>query len=147
MILAYKNYGTLRADGHRLQLRKLYAMISTEALSFEKESVLSLIMQTLWECGVNEDAEDEDSIQESHIDFTDPTFCIAMIELLEEFVEQQKENWMHPLKLLMVTLLAIRAFEINQSDDVANRILQLLNEIRIKAQAHSTHSSTIIASL
>lgn len=44
----YKNFGFLRADGHRIQIRKLFSMIETEALSFEKEDVLLLVMQTLW---------------------------------------------------------------------------------------------------
>lgn len=86
----YKNFGTLRSDGHRLQIRKLYAMIETESLSFEKEGVLALVMQTLWECEVSGEA---DYVRESHIDFRDAKFCDAMIELLQKFVEQQKNNW------------------------------------------------------
>lgn len=116
----FKNFGTLRADGHRLQFRKLFAMIETEALSFEKESVLSLIMQTLWECG----------IRETHSDFSDKKFCIAMIELLNKFIEQHKDNWMHPFKMLMATLIAVRIFEINDNEKVADKIVCLLNTVR-----------------
>lgn len=43
-LVEFKNFGSLRADGHRLQWRKLYAMIEAEALSFENASVLSLII-------------------------------------------------------------------------------------------------------
>ncbi|XP_055297736.1 uncharacterized protein LOC129566134 [Sitodiplosis mosellana] len=116
----YKHFGALRADGHRLQLRKLFAMIETEALSFEKESVLSLIMQTLWECGV----------RETHSDFSDSKFCSAMIELLRKFVNQQKDNWMHPFKLVMATLISIRIFEINDDGAMADEIVGLLISIR-----------------
>lgn len=126
----YINFGSLRADGHRLQLRKLYAMIETESLSFEKESVLALIMQTLWECGKSGDG---NSIRESHIDFADAKFCSAMIELLEKFVSQQRNNWMHPFKLLIVTLIAVRAYEINSNEAIAIEIVQLLRKIRIIA--------------
>lgn len=126
----YKNFGSLRADGHRLQIRKLYAMLETEALSFEKESVLALIMQTLWECGVSGDG---NSIRESHIDFSDVKFCAAMIEQLEKFVKQQESNWMHPFKLLTATLIAVRAFEINDSPILANKIAILLSSIRSNA--------------
>lgn len=123
----YKNFGSLRADGHRLQMRKLYAMIETEALSFEKESVLILVMQTLWECGVSGPS---GFIRESHIDFRDPKFCDGMIEILAKFAEQQKNNWMHPFKLFTVTLVAIRAFEINDTQALANKIAKLLSRIR-----------------
>lgn len=126
----YKSYCSLRADGHRLQLRNLYTMIATESLSFEKESVLALIMQTLWECGVSGTNE---SVRESHIDFRDTKFCSAMIELLVKYVNQQRNNWVHPFKLLTVTLITIRAFEINCDDAVAHAIAKLLRLIRAVA--------------
>lgn len=123
----YKNFGSLRADGHRLQIRKLYAMIETEALSFENESVLALVIQTLWECGVIGEA---DATRESHADFADVKFCDTMITLLAKFVDQHRDNWVHPFKLLTATLVAIRAFEINRDEELANRIAKLLSQIR-----------------
>lgn len=100
----YKNFGTLRADGHRLQLRKLYAMIETEALSFEKDSVLSLIMQTLWECGIKGDDTTDHAkiIRESHMDFTNEEFCKAVLHSLEKYAIRQENNWMHPVKLTVL---------------------------------------------
>lgn len=43
----YKNFGSLRADGHRLQLRKLYAMIETDSLSFESQVRFTLNLYLL----------------------------------------------------------------------------------------------------
>lgn len=43
----FVNFGTLRADGHRTQLRKFYAMLASEGLSFETKSVQALVMQTM----------------------------------------------------------------------------------------------------
>lgn len=124
----FKNFGSLRADGHRLQLRKLFAMIETEALSFDKESVLLLIMQTLWECGVSGAGE---SLREPHMDLNEPKFCTALIELLEHFIGKHKHNWMNPFKLLVATVIAVRAFEINGTETLANEIVQrLLKRIR-----------------
>lgn len=123
----FKNFGSLRADGWRLQLRKLYAMIETEALSFEKSSVLSLIMQLLWEAGVSGI---DGSIRESFADFNDPTFSHAMIELLSKFSEQQSNNWVHPKKLLMTAFIAVRVFEVNSDNIVADEIVLLLEKIR-----------------
>lgn len=102
-------------------------MIETEALPFEKEDVLALVMQTLWECGVSGDV---NYIRESHLDFHDAIFCNAMIDLLGKFVEQQRSNWMHPIKLLTVALIAVRAFEINETERVAIKIVKLLNRVR-----------------
>lgn len=123
----YLNFGSLRADGHRLQLRKLYAMIECESLSFEKSSVLSLVMQTIWEAGSNSDGE---SYRDSFADFDNAIFGRQMIELLEKFCEQQKDNWMHPTKMLVATLIAVRVYEINVREPVADQIVDLLEKIR-----------------
>ncbi|XP_055301272.1 uncharacterized protein LOC129567922 [Sitodiplosis mosellana] len=123
----YKNFGTLRSDGNRLQIRKLYALIATEALSFEKEAVLALVMQTLWECEVSGEG---GFIRESHIDFSDTKFCDAMINLLANVLEQQTNNWMHPFKLFTVTLIAVRAFEINDTVALVGKIVKLLSSVR-----------------
>lgn len=124
----YKNFGSLRADGHRLQLRKLYATIETESLSFETLSVQALIMQTIWEVGPNNPL----AVQwnETHEDFTDPKFATAMIDLIDKFINTQKCNWKHPLKLLMAALIAVRVFEMNDDNNVADRIAQLLVKLR-----------------
>lgn len=144
-ISEFKSFGTLRADGHRLQLRKLCAIIETEALSFEKESVLALIMQTLWECGVKGDTADGgvadansstgtqmQIVRESHMDLLDQEFCSALIERLKTYTQQQENNWMHPFKLLMVAVVAVRIFEVNNelNGQVVKQAVDLLNKIR-----------------
>lgn len=78
-------------------------------------------MQTLWELGC----------RDTHTDFSDMRFCAAMIELLKKYVEQQEDNWMHPFKLLMATLIAVRIFEINDDVTIANQIASLLCDIRV----------------
>lgn len=144
----FKNFGSLRADGHRLQLRKLYAMIETESLAFETLSVQALIMQCLWEMGpVNPNAL---HWNESHQDFTDPKFALAMIELIDKFIDTQKSNWKHPLKLTITVLIAVRVFEMNDDESVADRIVQLLVKLRdiafdwihkVQAAMHETHAT------
>lgn len=123
----YKNFGSLRADGHRLQLRKLYAMIETETLSFETSSVLSLIMQTIWETGPGGTSLYN---RESHEDFIDPIFSMEMVKLLGKFINQQKSNWKDPKKFLMATLIMVRIFDLNPDVTVVNEIVHLLRKIR-----------------
>ncbi|XP_031636747.1 uncharacterized protein LOC116349465 [Contarinia nasturtii] len=129
-IAEFKNFGSLRADGNRLQWRKLYAMIESEALSFENSSVLSLVMQSIWEMGVGGDV---GAIRESHEDLKCINFSGAIIRLLEKYIEQQKNNWAHPLKLLMIALIAVRVFEINENEEFAIKIATLLNKLRMIA--------------
>lgn len=123
----FKNFGSLRADGHRLQLRKLYAMIETEALSFDEMSVLSLVLQTIWETGVRGDGH---FMRESFEDFCDPKFSSIMICLLDSYIEKQKDNWAHPIKLLIVAFIAVRLFELNDDEIVVNESVALLHKLR-----------------
>ncbi len=143
----FKNFGSLRADGHRLQLRKLYAMIETESLAFETLSVQALIMQCLWEVGPsNPNAK---QWNESHEDLTDPEFAGAFIELIDKFINSQRSNWKHPLKLMMTALIAVRIFEMNDDELIADRIVQLLVKLRdiafdwiqkVQTAMHETHA-------
>lgn len=126
----FKNFGSLRADGHRLQWRKLYAMIESEALSFDNSSVLSLIMQTIWETGRSGEI---GSIRESHEDLKCIKFSRAMISLLDRYIDRQKSNWSHPLKLLMVVLISVRVFEMNEDAEWAKQIAAFLHKLRTVA--------------
>lgn len=81
-IAEYKEFGSLRADGHRLQYRNLYRTISDESLSFETPSVLALVMQALWEAGPG-------GIQwyrEANEDFVDLDFVRATHDLLAAYI-------------------------------------------------------------
>lgn len=96
-LLEFKNFGSLRADGHQLQWRKLYAMIECEAMSFENSSVLSLILQTIWETEISGNGGE---IRESYMDIKTLKLSRKMIELLEKTAEKQRNNWAHPLKVI-----------------------------------------------
>lgn len=126
-LVEFKNFGSLRADGHRLQWRKLYTMIEAETLTFENPSVLSLIMQTIWEAGAGGEP---GIIRESHEDLQCLKFTRALIQLLDKYVEQQKNNWAHPLKLLMVVLVAVRIFEVNENESLIHDIAVILDKSR-----------------
>lgn len=127
-LLEFKNFGTLRADGHRLQLRKLYAMLENVALSFDQLSVLSLVLQTIWEAGPCGGCS---YITESHEDFTHAGFASIMIMALRQFVNQQADNWAHPTKLLVAVLIATRIFELNEENNtILDLVVKLLDEIR-----------------
>lgn len=69
-------------------------------------------------------------IRESHIDFRDAKFYATIIQILNYYIEQQKNNWVHPFKLLNATLIAIRAFEINENVGLADKTVNLLCRVR-----------------
>ncbi|KAJ6643823.1 hypothetical protein Bhyg_08788, partial [Pseudolycoriella hygida] len=126
-ISEYKEFGSIRADGHRLQLRKLMAAVETESLSFEYQSVLSLIQQSMWETGI---CGYIGYIRESHDDLLNEDFATAMIDTLSRFVDKQRDNWAHPMKLLTVSFMTVRIFEVNSLESVADQLVHLLNKLR-----------------
>lgn len=131
----YKNFGLLRADGYILQLRKLYALIASESLSFETQSVQALIMQTIWQLGPDRKLQWSTWYRKAHQDFTNPDFVMEMCKLIENFIEIQKSNWKHPRKLMTIAMIAVRMYEMNydngdQSEKVTDKIVKLLQKLR-----------------
>lgn len=124
-IAEYINFGSLRADGHRLQLRNLYRVISDESLSFETPSVLALVMQTLWEAGPA-----TMWYRESNEDFVNVDFVQAMTDLLDAYTQRQQSNWRNPLKLVVATLVVCRMFEMNSDAGIADRLAEVLLKFR-----------------
>lgn len=127
--IEYINFGSLRADGHRLQYRNLYRAISDEGLSFETPSVLSLVMQTLWEAG----PASLKWYRETNIDLVESEFVRAMMDLLTTYIQGQRENWKNPYKLMVATLIMCRMFEINSDADNAARLARCLLKFRARA--------------
>lgn len=133
LLSEFKEFGSLRADGHRLQLRKLYAMIETDALSFDQRSVQTLILQTIWQMGPSSETS---FVRESHEDFVNVDFAMAVLELLEKCVQHQGDNWANPTKLLTIVFIGLRIFELNDfkhddaHENILNRVMEILHKIR-----------------
>lgn len=119
----YVAFGSIRSDGHRLQLRNIYRALATEALSFEKESVAVLVLQALWQAGPRSE---NHWIRESHEDLTDNIFALEMLDLLSKYLSSQQDNWKHPLKLMVAILIATRILELNDNDTIVNSAVSLL---------------------
>lgn len=130
-IAEYIAFGSLRADGHRLQYFNLYRAISDESLSFETPSVLALIMQTLWEIGP--EPKTIAWYRESNEELTNAEFVQSTADLLEAYIERQQRNWRNPLKMVVATLIVCRMFEINTDPGVADRLAGVLLKFRLTA--------------
>lgn len=128
-VAEYVKFGSLRADGHRLQLRNLYRFLADESLSFETPSVLALVMQTLWQTGPAGSA----WYRESNEDFICSDFVWAMVDSLDAYVQRLQENWKNPLKLMVATLIVCRMFEINSDAALADRLAEVLLKFRLTA--------------
>lgn len=119
----YVAFGSLRSDGHRLQMRNIYRVLATETLSFEKESVAVLIIQALWQAGPKSA---NLWIRESHEDLADGVFASEMLDMLHKYASSQQDNWKHPLKMMIIILIATRILELNSNRTIITTAINVL---------------------
>ncbi|CAL8123847.1 unnamed protein product [Orchesella dallaii] len=118
-------FGTLRA-GNRIQLLNLYRFIYDRVLSLQREPVLALTLQTIWQVGPI----DKDGIRDSHVDFKCTGFCMQFLKLLEELVASREINYSEPLILFTVILITIRMMELNDDEECRDYCYQFLKKCR-----------------
>lgn len=105
-------FGSLRA-GHRIQLMNLYRYLSNRQLQLEREPVLALILQTLWEVGPRTDYNAGD--REAHVDFLDDEFTEEFVQLLETLVSNNDTNYANPLIFTGIVVITGRIMELNET--------------------------------
>ncbi|CAL8123849.1 unnamed protein product [Orchesella dallaii] len=121
-------FGSLRA-GHRIQLRNLFRSISSRELCLEKEAVLALILQTLWEVGPR----DNNGIRDSHLDFflEESEFSLEFMDMLEKLMEANNTNYANPIILLTAVCIIARILELNQSQTCKDKCYALMQKARL----------------
>ncbi|CAL8134250.1 unnamed protein product [Orchesella dallaii] len=118
-------YGSMRS-GHRIQLRNLYAAVANHTIALEHESVLALILQTIWEVG----PKSQENLRETHADFYEKSFSLEFLELLGRVLKSNATNWSCPMVMMNLLVLIIRILELNEDEEVQNRCTQLLKQSR-----------------
>ncbi|CAL8134338.1 unnamed protein product [Orchesella dallaii] len=118
-------YGSMRS-GLRIQLRNLYAAIANQSIAFEQESVLALILQTIWEVGPTS----KENLKEIHADFYEKEFSLEFIQQLEHMLKSNATNWSSPMVIMAVIVLTIRVLELNENEEVQSSCSRLLKQIR-----------------
>lgn len=122
----YIAFGSIRADGNRVQLSKLYHEISDRAISLHKEPVLALVLQTLWQVGPR----NKNDKRESHEDFLRLEFSLEFLNLLEDLVYLCEGNYSEPLVLLIAIVITVRILEINPGERCKEACYTLLKTCR-----------------
>lgn len=117
-------FGSLRA-GHRIQIMNLYRYIANRQLQLEKEPVVALLLQTLWQVGPREKV---GGPRESHLDFMDSEFTNEFLEMLENLAGSNDTNYANPLILLNIIAITVRILELN--GDCRERCYILLKQCR-----------------
>jgi hypothetical protein len=119
-------FGTLRAGEH-LQLHNLIRCIELRQLSFEKQSVVTLIMQTLWQCESNDNGQ---WYRDAHYMIGDVneanSFCPRLLQSLNTWLDEMECNFDKDGVLHCIILIATRILDMSQgaNDTAAATLLR-----------------------
>lgn len=123
----YIAFGSLRADGEKTQWLNICDELRASTLSWNTESVCSLIKQSAWQaCSIG-----TTTLRTAHKLFESIEFTTALLSNLEDVVESIQANRQchHTMEVLIV--LAARTLSLTvESNDVAPRCLDLLQRCR-----------------
>jgi hypothetical protein len=138
-------FGTLRAGKH-LQLHNLIRCIELRQLSFEKQSVVTLIMQTLWQCESNGNGQ---WYRDAHymIGDVDETtkFCPRLLQSLNAWLDEIECNFETDSVLHAIVLISTRILDMSKgTNDTA---VATLLRCRIVAFNWCTRIETALAKL
>ncbi|XP_063718133.1 uncharacterized protein LOC134845172 isoform X2 [Symsagittifera roscoffensis] len=134
----FRVFGCCRA-GSRLQIRNLIAALKSNALSWHREDVVSLVCQILWETGghilddekkfgnMNEsknelnnprDCSEDDQekrTRNQHRDLLDEEFVFDALKVLEVQLDAIQDNWDKSLSLLCLAIFGCRLVEFSEN--------------------------------
>lgn len=121
----YIAFASLRS-GSRLQWLNIARELPARTLSFHKEEVLILLMQTAWQIGhLSEDGE-----WEWHVELKSTEFCLILLKELEDLMLSIEASWLEGVTMRTIIVLTIRLLAATIDNNVADKAYLLLRNVR-----------------
>ena len=122
----YVSFGTLRADGERLQWHNIKRELSAFNLNINTEAVCTLITQAAWQAG----SQPQSVFRDSHLDLSDPAFCDELLTAVVKVFNSFKANWRSDHAILTLIVIVLRILSLSSDLDIIESALGLLHKIR-----------------
>ena len=126
-------FGFFRS-GCNLQMLNLLDAIETRGLSFNHQSVCSLISQSLWQLGINsfKDKELPNHIKYplAHQECSNNAYMLQMGRSLQQYLEVVSKNWNEHLIMLNIVVISTRLLSLAPNTEIFNIMLQVVREAR-----------------
>ncbi|CAF1588122.1 unnamed protein product [Rotaria magnacalcarata] len=129
--LQFVEFGSFRS-GHRLQWWNLLSSLEADSLSFDEESVVTLIMHSTLQYGpmnTDEDKSISSWCPASHQQLLNDQFVEQFILRLDRHLNDCKRNWQNEFVLVAITVITMRILTICAST-MSNKMIDLALKCR-----------------
>jgi len=122
----FLSFGSLRADGERVQWHNIKRELSAFNLSLNTEAVCTLFTQAAWQAGSRPDS----VLRNSHLDLSDPAFCEELLAAVVRVFNSIKANWKSDHAILTLIVVVLRTLSLCLEQSILDTALGLLQTIR-----------------
>ena len=133
-LLEYLSFGSLRADGERIQWLNIKREMAASNLSFNTEAVCTLVTQAAWQVGSRGNSD----LRNAHLDLQDPSFCVELLAIVGRVLESISANWKSDHTMLSLITLVLRVSSLSSDRSVVSDALDLLRRMRAVARNWSS---------
>ena len=126
----YLSFGSLRADGERIQWQNIKREMAASNFSFNTEAVCTLVTQAVWQAG----SRGESDLRNAHLDLQDPSFCVELLAVVGRVLESISANWKSDHAMLLLITVALRVSSLSSDRSVVSNALDLLRKMRAVAR-------------
>ncbi|KDQ56358.1 hypothetical protein JAAARDRAFT_132396 [Jaapia argillacea MUCL 33604] len=123
----YIAFAGLRS-GHRIQWSNVLKELLSRCLSFHREEVHILMMQTAWQIGSF--SEDGSDAWESHVELQNVQFASALLNQLRDFIHTIQANWAELTSMRTAIALTCRLLASTTDSGIASTAYALLRQAR-----------------
>ena len=122
----FLSFGSLRADGERVQWQNIKRELTASNLSLNTEAVCALITQAAWQAGSSSDSE----YRNSHNDLWAPSFCEELLANVSKVLASISANWKSDNAVLVLIVIVLRVLSLSSDTNVNDIAIDLLQKMR-----------------
>ena len=129
----FLSFGSLRADGERVQWQNIKRELAASNLNLNTEAVCTLITQAAWQVG----SKGTSNLRNAHLDLRNPSFCVELLMTISRKLESISANWKSDDVMLLLITLVLRILSLSSDASVNKNAIDLLERMRL-ATGHWT---------
>ncbi|KAL8801978.1 MAG: hypothetical protein Q9182_004107 [Xanthomendoza sp. 2 TL-2023] len=122
----YIAYGSLRADGETTQWLNVSRELKALNLTWNNESVCSLIRQVAWQAGSHSTS----YLRTTHRVFEVAEFSAELLSNVQDMLRSIKDNWQCSYTMNSLIIILLRTLSLTSSENCRAKALSLLQECR-----------------
>lgn len=137
----YLSFGSLRADGERIQWHNIKRELAASNLSINTEAVCTLITQAAWQAGSRGGSD----FRNAHLDLQNPSFCEELLASFSKSLKSISANWKSDHAMLSLIVVVLRVSSLSSDANVVTNALDLLRKMRSVTKHWTSILATIVA--